>query len=410
MLQQAKNPRLYAMLICDTVFFISACMAAYLLRFDFQLDPVNITQIAMLLPLALPSKLGVFFLTGMYRGMWRFFGMHDFWRLFQATILSSLLVIGLVLFFYGHSGFSRGVLLLDGLLTFLLTGGTRVLIRSFYAAKTGPQGMEAFSLPNFGFGRKHYKRVLIIGAGGSGEKILREITDNPYLEYEVVGFLDDAPGKRGRTLHNVRVLGSVDELPLVLDGHSVDEVFISAPSATGAQMRRIVEVCKSCNVSFKTLPGIGQILDGKVSIKSLRDVNYEDLLRRPPVTLDTAGIHDYVSGRTVLVTGAGGSIGSELCRQLVRFEPGKLILLDAGEANLYSIHMELRHELKFDKYHCILSRVQNPWRWRPGTGAAASCSFPRTKRSGRQTSWAPQKGLPSSSCFPCRTTGPGSWP
>ena len=124
-------------------------------------------------------------------------------------------------------------------------------------------------------------------------------------------------------------------------------------------MRRIVDICKGCKVSFKTLPGIGQIMDGKVSIKALRDVNYEDLLRRLPVQLDNTGIKEYLTGKSVMVTGAGGSIGSELCRQLIRFDPGRLILVDAGEAYLYDIQMELRHELGFDACHAVLARVQN---------------------------------------------------
>ena len=124
-------------------------------------------------------------------------------------------------------------------------------------------------------------------------------------------------------------------------------------------MRRIIDICEGCRVTFKTLPGIGQILDGQVSIKALRDVNYEDLLRRSPVHLDTAGILDYLKGQTIMVTGAGGSIGSELCRQLIRFDPERLILVDAGEANLYSIQMELRHEWNFDAFHAILASVQN---------------------------------------------------
>jgi len=151
----------------------------------------------------------------------------------------------------------------------------------------------------------------------------------------------------------------VDNLPAVLARRSIDQVIISIPTATGSEMRRIVNICKSSGVSFKTLPAIGQILDDKVSIKALRDVNYEDLLRRRPVELNSKGIQDYLGGKRVMVTGAGGSIGSELCRQLIRFEPGELILVDAGEENLYDIQMELRHELGFKSYSAILAKVQN---------------------------------------------------
>ena len=148
-------------------------------------------------------------------------------------------------------------------------------------------------------------------------------------------------------------------LPEVIEQAKIDEVLIAIPSATGAQMRRIIEICKSCDARYRTLPEIGAIIDGKVSIKSLRDVKYEDLLRRPPVSLDTTEISRYLQGKRVLVTGAGGSIGSELCRQIIRFDPEELILVDASEVNLFNIQMELQHELNFPRYRCILSRVQD---------------------------------------------------
>ncbi len=145
----------------------------------------------------------------------------------------------------------------------------------------------------------------------------------------------------------------------IIKREKIDEVLIAIPSATGPQMRRIIEICKSCEARYRTLPEIGAIIDGKVSIKSLRDVKYEDLLRRPPVNLDTTEISRYLQGKRVLVTGAGGSIGSELCRQIIRFDPEELILVDASEVNLYNIQMELQHELNFSRYRCILSRVQD---------------------------------------------------
>jgi len=198
-----------------------------------------------------------------------------------------------------------------------------------------------------------------VGAGGAGEKMLREIFDNPHLDYHVVGFLDDDHAKWGRSLHGLQVFGGVDMLPEIVEWEKINEVLIAIPRATGAQMRRVIEICKSCDVSYRTLPEIGAIIDGKVSIKILRDVQYEDLLRRPPVSLDTVEISRYLQGKRVLVTGAGGSIGSELCRQIVRFEPAELILVDASEVNLFNLQMELEHELNFHQYQCILSRVQH---------------------------------------------------
>ncbi len=342
MLAQFKNPRLYFMLLTDSVIFIMAYVSAYLLRFEFALDPYYIGQIKRVLPYLIPTKLAVFFVFGLYRGMWRYSSIKDFWRLGQASFLSMLLTIAIVLYVYTLTGFPRSVFLIDGILTFVMTGGLRMGIRSYYAAKMTSGGVRVFSLPRLVRPRRDTKRILILGAGDHAEKMLREISGNPQLGYEVVGFLDDDSGKHGRAVHGVPVLGSVEMLPKIMEIYEIIEVFICMPSATGAQMRRIVEICKRSQVPHKTLPTIGEIIDGQVSIKALRDVNYEDLLRRPPVHLDTTGILDYISGRTILVTGAGGSIGAELCRQLSRFDPEKLILIDANEANLFNIQMEFR--------------------------------------------------------------------
>lgn len=359
MIVQLQNPRLYLMVLTDALLLALAYVGAHLLRFEFVLTPQGLDQITQILPWIIPAKLIIFFFFGLYKGMWRYSGLHDFWRLSEACLFSSLFIIAMELFLHRFTGFSRAVFIFDGILTFVLMGGMRMAIRTYFAAKSGSKASGAFPFSGIRAKMKDFKRILIIGAGGSGEKILREIFDNPHLDYKVVGFLDDDPKKRGRALHGVSVLGSVDRLPKIVKGYEIDQVFISTPSATGPEIRRIVDICKGCRVNYKTLPAIGQIIDDKVTIKALRDVNYEDLLRRAPVDLDAAGIREYLTGRTVLVTGAGGSIGSELCRQLIRFQPEKLVLVDAGEANLYGIQMELRHERKFNSFHTILARVQD---------------------------------------------------
>jgi FlaA1/EpsC-like NDP-sugar epimerase len=355
-----RNRNFYLMITGDAAIFVMACVGAYLLRFEFVLTPYYIDQILKVLVISLPVKLAVFFLFGAYRGMWRYTSVDDFWRLAKACLASFLLTTSLIGLLFSFQGFPRSVFILDAVLTFLFVGGLRVGIRSFLTSRTASKDLNKyFRLPMAGILRKGTKRIILIGAGDSGEKIMREIFDNPHLNYFVVGFLDDDPGKWGRTVHGRPVLGGVARLPEVLEEYNIHEVFISIPSATGAELRSIIDTCKRCDVSYKALPGIGEIMNGKVSVKALRDVSYEDLLRRSPVTLDTDAIQKYVMGRTVLVTGCGGSIGSELCRQLVRFNPGRLVLLDAGEENLFNIEMELRNEHSFHNYECILTRVQH---------------------------------------------------
>ncbi|WP_448382799.1 polysaccharide biosynthesis protein [Desulfosoma sp.] len=358
MWRQLKNRNLYCMILADAVCFVLALYGAYALRFEGDLGS-QWAQMRELLLWYVPAKLVVFSLFGQYRGMWRYTGAEDMWRLAQAVAVAFLVACGVLAYKQQFRGVSRAVLILDAVLTFVLSGALRVGIRSWFAAYEGKQGLAAFSLPFCFLTTPPSKSVLIVGAGGSGEKMLREIFDNPSLQYRVVGFLDDDPVKIGRTIRGVPVLGRIDEVGDVVEKYPVDQIFIATPSATGSQMRRIVDCCKATGIPFKTLPAIGAIMDGKVSVKSLRDVDYQDLLRREPVRLDTAGIRGYVSGKTVLVTGAGGSIGSELCRQLVRFEPERLVLVDAGEANLYGIQMELHYEQGFRAYTAVLAQVQN---------------------------------------------------
>ena len=250
-------------------------------------------------------------------------------------------------------GYSRAVFAIDGVLTFLLIGGLRMTIRTYFNYY-GDVRKPADSFPKI-----HSKKVLIIGAGDAGEKILREIIENYQLHYKVVGFIDDDPEKRGRSIHGVTVIGDVVHLVQVLENEEVEEILIAVPSATGEQIRRIVETCRNCDVSYKIVPGIGELIDGKVSVKVLRDISYEDLLGRPPVSLEVSVIRHYLDGKTVLITGCGGSIGSELCRQVIKFQPSFVIMLDASEENLFKIQTELQNEKYFQHYTAILGHVQN---------------------------------------------------
>ena len=360
MLAQFHNIRFYLVLIADIGVFVIAFVGAYLLRFDFTLEPFFRVKILKLLPFILLGKIFIFFIFGLYRGMWRFTGLHDLYRLVQASILSMLFYIAAALYVHGFQPIPRSVFFLDAMLTFIMSGGLRMAIRLGYTMTSGNGNLWSFNLPRFQNLRAKGKSVLILGAGGSGEKMLREIFDNPHLDYQVVGFLDDDRSKWGRSLHGLRVYGGVEMLPEIIKrGKHIDEVLIAMPCATGPQMRRVIEICKSCEVHYRTLPEIGAIIDGLVSIKSLRDLKYEDLLRRPPVRLDKTEIREYLQGKRVLVTGAGGSIGSELCRQLIRFDPKELILVDTSEVHLFNIQMELEHELKFPYSRGILARVQD---------------------------------------------------
>ena len=350
---QLKNPKFYLMIFTDISIFIVALCLSYLIRFEFSFAHIDIKQISSLLLWMVPLKITIFLLLGLYSGMWRYTSVRDFWLLAQACFLSMLIIMVIILTINRFEGYSRSVFVADGIISFILTGGLRMAIRSFYALGLNSR-TNVYPPVNIPF-----IKVLIIGADNAGEKILREIMDNNILQYDVVGFIDDDVEKQGRTIHGIRVLGSVEGLPKIIKREGVQQIFIAVPSATGDQIRRIVDACQKCNTSYKILPGIGELIDGRVSVKLLRDISYEDLLGRSPVHLNTKGIRNYLDGKTILITGCGGSIGSELCRQVIKYQPRNLLLLDSNESNLFNIQMEMENENYY--HHCqpILGRVQD---------------------------------------------------
>ncbi len=355
MFRQLRNRNFYLMVIGDMVLFVLAFVGAYFLRFDLSLSEDVFGQSLGVLPFVVLVKTATFFTFGLYRGMWRYFSISDGWRLLRATILSSLVIICGILFVQHFHGYSRGVFLIDAVLTFLFTGGLRVWIRFLYhegfLGKT--EGTEVLYRS-----RLNRRNVILVGAGDAGEMTLRELVENCSKSYQVVGFVDDDRRKQGRLIHGVPVRGSVTRLPHFVTELGALEIFITLPSATGPQMRRVVRICDSCGVPYKTLPGLAELIGGRVSVKALRDVSYEDLLGRKSVELEVESISAYLKGQRVLVTGAGGSIGSELCRQIIKFEPEQMLLLDSSEANLYGIQMELEHQKGFLNYIPILENVQ----------------------------------------------------
>jgi len=350
---QFKNPKFYLMIFTDITLFIVSLGLSYLIRFEFTYAHIDIEQMIDLLLWIIPLKVIIFFAAGLYRGLWRFTGVRDFWLLIGASLLSTMLILLIMLFANRFVGYSRGVFIADGIITFILTGGVRMAIRSFYSVRANPTTSD-YNLP-----AARATKILIIGAGQAGEKILREIMDNYRLHYNVVGFIDDNPGKQGRTIHGIRVLGTLERLPAILKRTNVQQILIAIPSARGEQIRRIVEACQENNISYKMLPGIGDLIDGRVSVKFLRDISYEDLLGRSAVHLNVEGIRNYIDGKTILVSGCGGSIGSELCRQIVKYQPSNIILLDSSETNLFTIHMEMQNEHYCRHCVAILGRVQN---------------------------------------------------
>jgi FlaA1/EpsC-like NDP-sugar epimerase len=349
-----KNIKFWAVLSSDIVLLFLAHLLSYLIRFEGELGPSEWDNIRAVLPLFILLKISVFSSFGLYKGMWRYTSMVDLLNILKACLLTSFIAMSVLLLVSRFIGFSRAVFILDGLLTFLFIVGSRVAIRIYY------QRSVHFS---FGTGRssarQRVRNLLLVGAGDAAEKVVREIVESRSGSYQAVGLLDDNRSKWGQRIHGVPIVGGVDELSVIVEKVKVDEILIAIPSASREEMSRVVDACQQSGVPYKTLPGLDEIIDGKVTLDAVREVSYKDLLGRPPVELELDKIGEILTGKTVLVTGAGGSIGSELCRQILRFSPGKLLLFDAGELNLYQIEMELLHEIGFKDYVTVLGKVQD---------------------------------------------------
>src|SRR5262249_13767151 len=325
-MNQFVSHRKLLILVSQAALLALTYYSAFLLRFDFNPAPPDRLHFWRTLAVVLVLKLVVFYAFGLLRGWWQYVGMSDLLDIAKATFTSSAILIGLVIVGLWPHGFPRSVLLLDMALTILFTGGARFAVRAYtdsiqhYAAQ---------------------KHTLVVGAGVAGGAIVRELLRNPMLDYKPVGFLDDNRSKKGIKIHGVKVLATTDALKDMIVRHSVACVVIAIPSATGEEIQRIVGQCRECRVDFKILPPLSDRLDRPSLVTQLRSVRVEDLLGRKPVHLDVEQICAKLQPNVVLVTGAAGSIGSELVRQVARFSPREVIVFDRSENDLFKLGMEL---------------------------------------------------------------------
>ncbi|MGA1840533.1 MAG: polysaccharide biosynthesis protein [bacterium] len=329
---------LIILILTDIILFVVAYAGSYLLRFDMKVPYIYYLNFRNTLVPIIILKTFIFFWFGLYRGMWRYTSLKDLENIIKASLVSSASIIVFILAIHRFEKFSRSVFFVDGILTIFLTGGLRLGIRLFFDYRK----RGSFTWNKDKKLQKKGKKVLIIGAGDAGEKILREIHDNVDLHYHVIGFLDDDYNKINRLIHGVKVIDSIDGIISLQERTDFDEIIIALPSVSGERMRQIIDLCNNTGVPYKTVPGMGELINGKVTITRIRNVSYIDLLGRNPVELEMDKIGAYLKEKTVLITGAGGSIGSEFCRQVARFDPEVLIMFDRTENSLYEIETEMR--------------------------------------------------------------------
>jgi len=343
--------------LVHVVLFALALLLAFAIAYNFRNSDDWLRRLYLpLLPGVLVIKVVVFWAFGMYHGWWRYVSLQDLIRITLASYVGLFLFVAFftiagyvlparypnVIDPLAYESFRQVIYGLDWLCTIALVGGVRLAVRLYHE--------EFRQLPG---GR--LTRVLVIGAGNAGELALREIHRMPVEQYDVVGLLDDDPTKHGATMLGCRVLGGTDQIREMCERHGVDEVLLAMPTAPPRTVRKLVESLSGTNIRFRTLPAMADLIAGKVKVSQIRDVDINDLLGRAPAELDTAAISEYSQNKIVMITGAGGSIGSEMCRQVGKFHPARLVLVEQAENALFHIERELRAlfpELEIKSYIC----------------------------------------------------------
>lgn len=318
------------LIFIDLLVIVFSFFGAFLLRFDFTLPGDYSSFYLVWLPIFIVLKLSIFYFFGLYKVLWRFTSIWELLKIVKAVTFGSVTIILCLWFSSGFDGFPRSILLLDYMLTIFATSLSRISVRIYFT--------HFYNRPLLSE-ESSKKKLLLIGAGRTGAKIAREIIDTPASPYSIAGFIDDDPSKKNALLHGYQVLGTVADLESIRV--KFDEILITAPTASGDQIRRIVKFCKLSGKNYKIVPSLTELLDKEVSLSAIRDVSYVDLLGREEVKLDKNSIENLLKGKRVLITGAGGSIGSELVRQCLIYNPAELICIDNSEENLFNISSEM---------------------------------------------------------------------
>ena len=343
---QVIKYRIVVIVLMHAVFAVASLLIAFLLRFDFTLgwDPYP-----KFFYQTVPINVFAFLVTSamfrLYQGIWRYVSVDDLKDIVQASALSSLFFLMIILFSGRFTWYPRSIFVMNFVLLVIFSGGTRFAIRIFRESFS-PQSDTA-------------RNVLIIGAGTAGNELAKVLKSSKNKEYIPVGFIDKDKSTHGQRLQGLRVLGDISAIKVHIKKHRVHEVFIAIPEATNKMVNEIIEASKipEWDVKFKIVPSMLDIMSGKLSINQIRDVSIDDLLSRPNITLDDTHVRKQLAAKTVLITGAGGSIGSEICHQVAAYRPARLILLDSSEQNAYEIDQALKSRHKDIAIHSVVGSM-----------------------------------------------------
>ena len=350
MIQLLGRHRRTAAALFHALVVSAALSAAFLLRFEFTLNGRDGRMLALALPVALAVKLVVFRAFALRDLPWRYIGLEGVTRMAAGSAVASLAAAPLLVWESG-SAFPRSICVLDFLLCLGFMTGTRFAIRLLCKPRHAREaGRGPGATP---------RRILIYGAGRAGVTLLSEIREHPKLVYQVAGFLDDDPQKRDLLLRGVRVWGGRAALAKVVRRKRINEVLLALPRAPGTEIESILEHCRAAGVATRRIPLLAELIEDRTLMRQIREVRVEDLLGRPPVELEESAIREGLEGKIVLVTGAGGSIGSELCRQMARYQPAAIVGLDQSEAALYQIDREMCERFPKTAFRAELGSIQS---------------------------------------------------
>lgn len=321
--------------ILDILLLALTPAIALALRVDLPWDEHFTTGLLYYILFSVPLKIITFYIFGFYKRLWRYASMDAIVSILWGVGISIVVITGTVFILFGSGllidiSLPRSIPLIDGMLTLIVIGSIRMSLRMVQYQAGG------------GHSKEGGKRVLIAGAGDAGQMVAREMHTSKHIQEFLVGFVDDDPIKIGSIIHNSSVLGSLDKIPMMVESKRVDEVIIAMPTAPGEVIRHIVNLCEQSGVPTRILPGIFELISGEVTVSQLREVQVGDLLRRQPVDFDVDLLKELIRGKRILVTGAGGSIGSELCSQISQCQPEKLFALGHGENSLFTLSNKIK--------------------------------------------------------------------
>ncbi|BEP30372.1 polysaccharide biosynthesis protein [Helicovermis profundi] len=329
-----RKIRAMAFVILDILIINLDILLALIIRFGFDFSAVNVDAIIKHLPEFLIIKLAVFTYFNFYKSLWKYASIDELLQIFNGVVVANTIMVS-YLFLLRIGGFPRSVIVLIGLFDLLFIGGSRLSYRVLRRVKQ-----------KYGVFSSDKTRVLIIGAGEAGCMISKEVNSHIKLNSVTVAFLDDSDLKQSKIINGARVVGKIEKLSEIVEKLKIDQIIIALPSANKSRIKEIIDLSKETKCKVKILPKMDDILNSSVSIKNLREINIEDLLGREEVKLDIELIKNYIVKKTILVTGGGGSIGSEICRQVAKYSPRKLIIFDIYENNAYDIQNELLRKYK----------------------------------------------------------------